>query len=88
MESFTDALRLSFGAPAKSADSTDSALLHALLRRASFDKILAMLERCLETEIQLDRYIQLSLVVEGLFDALSQLLELEGPLPLKLGSAV
>ncbi len=88
MEAFTDALGLSFGAPAKSADASDSALLHALLRRASPDKILAMLDRCLETEIQLDRYIQLSLVLDGLFDALSQLLENEGSVPLKLSGAV
>jgi DNA polymerase-3 subunit delta' len=88
MESFTDALNLSFGGAAKSTDSIDSALLHALLRRASADKILAMLDRCLETEIQLDRYIQLSLVLDGLFDALSQLLEAQGPLPLKLGGAL
>jgi hypothetical protein len=42
-----------------------------------------MLERCLETELHLGRYIQLSLVLEGLLDALGQLLEHAGALPLR-----
>ena len=58
-------------------------LLERLAQRAGPDKIQAVLERCLETETQVGRYIQLSLVLEGLMDALGQLLDHAGPLPVR-----
>jgi DNA polymerase-3 subunit delta' len=75
IEAFTDALNLSLGARPKSADPDDLRLLRALTNRATPEKMLAVLERCLETERQIDRYVQLTLVLDALLDALSQLLE-------------
>jgi hypothetical protein len=83
IESLTDLLRLQAGAPARSAESSELPLLTTLAQRADADKIAAMLERCLETEAHMGRYVQLSLVLEGLLDALGQLLEQPGPLPLR-----
>ncbi len=83
IESFTDALRVQAGAAARSADSAELPLLASLAQRAAPEKIHALLERCLETETHLGRYVQVSLVVEGLMDALGQLLEQAGPLPVR-----
>ena len=83
IESFTDALRLQAGAAPRSAEPAELPLLASLAQRAEPDKIQAMLERCLEAETHLGRYVQLSLVLEGLLDALGQLLEDAGPLPLR-----
>jgi DNA polymerase III subunit delta' len=83
IESFTDALRLRAGVPSRSADSSELPFLESLAQRAEPDKILALLERSLETEAHLGRYLQLSLVVEGLLDGLAQLLEHAGPVPLR-----
>jgi DNA polymerase-3 subunit delta' len=83
VEALTDVLRLQAGAPARSAEPAELPLLTSLAQRADADKIAAMLERCLETEAHLGRYVQLSLVLEGLMDALGQLLEHAGPLPLR-----
>jgi DNA polymerase-3 subunit delta' len=83
IEALTDALRLQAGAPARSADSAELPLLASLAQKAAPEKIHALLERCLETETQLGRYVQLSLVLEGLLDALGQLLDDKGPVPLR-----
>ncbi|HZZ80071.1 MAG TPA: DNA polymerase III subunit delta' [Gemmataceae bacterium] len=78
-----DAMRLQAGAPARSAESAELPSLAALAQKAQPDTIHAMLERCLETETQLSRYVQLSLVLEALTDALGQMLDQNGPLPLR-----
>jgi DNA polymerase III subunit delta' len=83
IEAFTDVLRLQAGLTARSADPADLPRLTALAQRADAEKIHALLERCLETETQLGRYVQVSLVLEGLMDALGQLLENTGPLPVR-----
>ena len=83
IEALTDALRLSAGAAPRSAQSAELPLVEILAQRAGAEKIQALLERCLETEAQVGRYVQLSLVLEGLLDALGQLLETSGPLPLR-----
>ncbi len=83
VESLNDVLRLQAGAPSRSADSLEIPLLASLAQRAEPDKILALLDRSLETETHLGRYLQLSLVVEGLVDGLARLLEHTGPLPLR-----
>jgi DNA polymerase-3 subunit delta' len=77
MEAFTSALTLSLGAEPKVPDHDDLRLLRALADRAPPEKFLAVLERCLESEQQIGRYVQLSLVLEAMLDALSQLLEEE-----------
>ena len=83
IESFADVLHLQAGSTARSADSAELPLLESLAQRVQPDKIQAMLERCLETEMHLGRYVQLSLVLEGLMDALGQLLDHSGPVPLR-----
>lgn len=85
IESFNDALAVAFGAPTRSSGEDETPLVEALAARAGAEKILAALERCLETEAQLSRYVQLALVLEGLTDALAQLLERPGPAPVRLG---
>ena len=81
--SFTDVLRVQAGAAPRSAEAAELPLLEALANRAQADKILALLERCLETETHTSRYVQLSLVLEGLLDALGQMLDQPGPPPLR-----
>ena len=83
IDAFTDVIRVQSGAPARSADSAELPLVASLAQKAPPEKIQAMLERCLETETHVGRYVQLSLVLEGLLDALGQVLEAPGPLPLR-----
>jgi hypothetical protein len=47
--------------------------------RASPEKILAILDRVLQSEQQLERYIQVSLVLEALLDSLGQVLDARVP---------
>ncbi len=81
--SLTDALRLQSGGAARSAESAELPLLSSLAQRVQPDKILAMLERCLETEWHLGRYVQISLVLEGLVDAFVPLLDPTKAVPLR-----
>lgn len=83
IDALTDTARLQAGAPARSAEPADLPLLSSLAQRAHPDKIHAMLTRCLETEQHVGRYIQLSLIVEGLIDGLGQLLDQPGPVPVR-----
>lgn len=85
IESFNDALAVAYGAAPRSSGAEELPLVEALAVRAGSEKIVAALERCLETETQLGRYVQLSLVLEGLNEALAQLLERTGPAPIRLG---
>ncbi len=65
-----DALALAVGdARANSEDAQDA---RSLVQKTTPDQILHMLERCLEAEMHLDRYVQISLVLEGLLDSLGQ----------------
>lgn len=73
----TDALGILQGKAA--ADTGDDKALTALTSRADTDKILALIERCLEAERQIDRYVQLVLVLEALLDAMTQTLEEGSP---------
>jgi DNA polymerase-3 subunit delta' len=75
VEAFRDALRVSLGNETSALDAEERRLLVALTNRASPEKFLSLLERCLETERHIDRYVQLTLVLEALLDALSQTLE-------------
>jgi DNA polymerase III subunit delta' len=83
IEGLIDAIRVQSGVPARSADSAESSLLASLEQKAPPEIIHAMLERCLETETQLGRYVQLSLVLAGMLDALGQMLDDPSPLPLR-----
>ena len=75
VEAWSEVLDAHLAGPATSASAEETALLQPLVRRTRPDQILRVLERCLQTEAHLDRYVQVGLVVEALLDALSQILE-------------
>jgi DNA polymerase-3 subunit delta' len=74
IEALNDALNICLDAPVRSCGPDEEVLLRTLAERASPETFLALIERCLEAEVQLDRYIQLAVVVEGLMDALVQMM--------------
>jgi hypothetical protein len=74
-EFFKDALRLSLEGTPQLAEPDDLRLLQELVKRTDPDRLLALLERCLEADVQIDRRVQLVLIVEGLLDALGQRLK-------------
>jgi DNA polymerase-3 subunit delta' len=67
-----DALALSVAAPARRSDAADRPALEKLVARLSPEQLLAVLERCLDGDAQIDRRVQLLLIVEALLDALGQ----------------
>jgi DNA polymerase-3 subunit delta' len=69
---FRDVLRFRMGAPHQQAESEDLRNLEELARRADLEKVLKVLERCLEGDMQIDRRVQLVLVLEALMDAVGQ----------------
>ena len=72
IESLHDALTLALGKSSRLADPDDLPFLQNLSQRLGSDRLLGLLDRCLEAEFHLDRYVQLVLVLEGLLDALGQ----------------
>jgi DNA polymerase-3 subunit delta' len=72
IDALTDVLRLRLGAAPLLAEPEDLGLLEGLAKRVDPDKLLDLLERCLEAGVQIDRRAQLVLVLEGLMDALGQ----------------
>jgi DNA polymerase-3 subunit delta' len=70
-----DAVRLRLGEPPPALLADEAQLLQALAARAEPEKWLAAIDRCLDSEVQIDRYIQLGLVLEGLLDALGHTLD-------------
>jgi DNA polymerase-3 subunit delta' len=69
---FADVLRLSVAAPARGAEPEESAVLQALAARLGPDVLQELVNRCLEADEQVDRYVQLVLVIEALTDAMMQ----------------
>jgi DNA polymerase III subunit delta' len=70
VDGFRQALSLSVDAmPA--ADSSDVNLFGPLAKKLGADGLLRRLERCLEADVQIDRRVPLTLVLEALMDALS-----------------
>jgi DNA polymerase-3 subunit delta' len=69
---FEDALAVSVGGDPRRTEDEDRPALKALAGRAGEDGLLALLERCLEADLQVDRRVQLVLVLEALLDALAQ----------------
>jgi DNA polymerase-3 subunit delta' len=74
MEALSDVVNVQLDLPARSCGPDELTVLRTLAERASAERIAAMIERCLDAQMQLDRYIQVGLVVEGLMDALVQAL--------------
>jgi len=75
IEFLNDALCLSLGGTPRLAEEDDLRLLRELVKRASPERLLALLERCLEADAQIDRRVQLVLVLEALLDTLGQKLK-------------
>lgn len=73
VEFLRDALSVKVGGTPKLGDAEDLQLLHALADRADPESLVDLLERSLEADHQLDRRVQLVLVLEALLDALGQL---------------
>jgi DNA polymerase-3 subunit delta' len=71
----TDALAVSQGNEPRRSEPADRPALGALTTRVGSDVLIALLERCLEADEQIDRRVQLVLVLEALLDALAQKLE-------------
>ncbi len=78
IEAWSDVLDAQYAGAATSPSSEETALVGPLAKRTRPDQILRVLERCLETEVHLDRYVQVGLVVEALIDALGQIIESPG----------
>jgi DNA polymerase-3 subunit delta' len=72
VELLDDALRLSVGKPARLTNADELRVLDGLANRAGPERLLAMLERCLEGDAHIDRRVQLVLVLEALADAVGQ----------------
>jgi DNA polymerase-3 subunit delta' len=71
-----DALSLGTGGTPRLADPEDEKALQELLPRTDPDRLLELLERCLEADLQIDRRVQIVLVLEALLDALGQKMRL------------
>jgi DNA polymerase-3 subunit delta' len=69
---FNDALCLSLAGSPRNADPRELPALRALSARLGPQQWLELLERCLETDRQIDRRVQLVLALEALWDALGQ----------------
>lgn len=69
-----DALALSCEGTPRLADPEDRPLLQGVAGRVEPDRLVTLLERCLEADTQIERYAQLVLVLEALLDALGRLL--------------
>jgi DNA polymerase-3 subunit delta' len=70
--SLLDVLRLNLGGTARLADAEEMEVLRSLASRLEAEQLLQLIDRCLEADEQLGRYVQVVLVVEGLLDALGQ----------------
>lgn len=72
VELLDDALRISVGQPARVTEPDELHVIQSLAQRAGPERLLAMLERCLDGDAYIDRRVQLVLVLEALLDALGQ----------------
>jgi len=66
-----DALSLSVGKSPRLAEESDLPLLQTLVQQVDADRLIQMIDRCLEADVQLDRYVQIVLVIEALLDSLT-----------------
>jgi DNA polymerase-3 subunit delta' len=72
IEFLDDVLRVRLGGAPRLAEQGDQPLVQALAKRGDPERLLEVLERCLEGDAQIDRRVQLVLVLEGLLDSLGQ----------------
>ena len=69
---FDDLLAVASGGEARRTGPEDTARVRELAGRLETEQALAVLERCLEADLQIGRRVQLVLVLEALLDALAQ----------------
>lgn len=67
-----DAMRLSHGVPAMVADTAEAKVLGRLADRLGPEKLMAWADRVAEADLQVDRKVQLDLVIEACADALAR----------------
>jgi len=67
-----DVLRFSVGLSPPDADPADQKALTTLCQRLDADQLLGLMDRCLDGEFQIDRRVQLVLVLDALTDALGE----------------
>ena len=67
-----DALRIVHGVSPLVADPTESAVLERVGRRLGAEKLMAWIDRAADADVQVDRKVQLELVVEAFADALAR----------------
>lgn len=67
-----DALTIAMNGSPRRTELEDRAGIEGLARRAGAHRLLEVLERCLEADRQIERRVQLVLVLEGLMDTLGQ----------------
>jgi DNA polymerase-3 subunit delta' len=72
VELLDDVLRLSLGKEARITEPEELRLLEGLAKRVEPERLLQMIERCLEGDAHIDRRVQLVLALEALADALGQ----------------
>jgi DNA polymerase-3 subunit delta' len=75
IEFLNDAMALAVGGTPRLAEPDDLRALQTLNARVDADRLLEQVERCLEADAQIERYVPLPLVLEGLMDALGQRLK-------------
>jgi DNA polymerase-3 subunit delta' len=68
----TDALAVTTGYQPRRTGSEDAPAIRELARRVESEQLLALLDRCLEADQQIEWRVQLVLVLESLLDALAQ----------------
>jgi DNA polymerase-3 subunit delta' len=66
-----DALSMSVGKSSRLSEATDLPLLQKMIKQSDTDHLLAMIDHCLEADLQIDRNVQLVLVLEALLDTLT-----------------
>ena len=67
-----DAQRVSLGVPPLVADGTEQATLEGVARRLGPERLMAWIDRAAEADLQVDRKVQLELVVEAFADSLAR----------------
>jgi len=72
VEAFQQALRLTLGATAESISPNEKAKLRDLGRRLGPDRLLALIDHCIEADSRVERRVQLILVIESVLEQLIQ----------------
>ncbi len=65
------ALRIALGAQTRPLDPTEAARLEALAARLGPDRLVALIEKCIEADYRVERRVQLILVIESVLEQLT-----------------